>query len=156
MSKSKKKARDKQRKRLKARQTRLASNKPNVSELLARNLTEAPVGLPAGHLKDLATTEKKPAEQEPEKDATDYWWAAEKHSRQHLDQPHTLKSVALLTGMSVRTSIRACKAATGLPPGGRIRQIRTTQSNTSVQVIRPSTAAAPGFGHWFVPYGVRN
>ncbi|BDS06549.1 hypothetical protein NT6N_15890 [Oceaniferula spumae] len=65
--------------------------------------------------------------------ARDCWWMAEKKMRQMLDQPLKLKEVAEIVGMSERTVIRACKAATGMPPAARIRELRHTHALNLLQ-----------------------
>jgi AraC-like DNA-binding protein len=58
------------------------------------------------------------------------WWSAEKALREHLDEPADLHAIARLAGLSVRTTIRACKAATGMPPVQRLRELRLTYAHT--------------------------
>ena len=62
--------------------------------------------------------------------AVELWWHTEKLLRERLDTPADLKTMARLSGLSVRTTIRACKAATGMPPVQRLRELRLTYSHT--------------------------
>jgi len=62
--------------------------------------------------------------------ALDRWWRAEKLMRQRLDKPTNLRMIASLAGMSVRTTIRASKAATGMTPVQRMRDLRLTYAHS--------------------------
>lgn len=64
------------------------------------------------------------------RNAVELWWRAEKHLRERLDEPADLQTMARLAGLSVRTTIRACKAATGMPPVQRLRELRLTYAHT--------------------------
>ena len=65
--------------------------------------------------------------------ARDRWWDAEKQLRNMLDQPLPLKTIASLLSMSVRTTIRACKAATGSSPASRVRELRIAHATHLLQ-----------------------
>lgn len=65
--------------------------------------------------------------------ARERWWIIEKHLRQQLDQPPDLDAIAKLVGMSVRTTIRACKAATGMTPVQRLKALRLTYAHGLLQ-----------------------
>ncbi len=52
------------------------------------------------------------------------WWSIEKKLRARLEEAISLKSIKALTNCSVRTVERACKAATGLPPMKRLKELR--------------------------------
>lgn len=56
--------------------------------------------------------------------AREKWWKAERQLRMRLDQPADLRSIARMAGMSLRTTIRACQAATGTTPVRRLRDLR--------------------------------
>lgn len=62
--------------------------------------------------------------------ACDRWWRVEKRLRQRLDKPVDLPAIAALAGMSIRTTIRACKAATGMTPAQRLRELRQTYAHS--------------------------
>lgn len=61
------------------------------------------------------------------------WWRIEKQLRGRLEEPLTLAAIQQLSGLSVRTIIRACKAATGVPPMRRLREIRLSYARGLVQ-----------------------
>ncbi len=52
------------------------------------------------------------------------WWALEHELRRDLAQPISLSKMTAMTGKSAATLARACRAATGLPPMRRIKQVR--------------------------------
>ena len=68
--------------------------------------------------------------------ARDRWWRVEKQLRLRLDQPVDLRAIADLAGMSVRTTVRACKAATGMPPCRRLKDLRLSYA---VNLLQHST-----------------
>ncbi len=74
MSKSKKRSRDKERKRLKARKTRLASRPSQAPDLLVNSADKARAESLVTEFRDMTTAHEKPAEPAQEKDATDDWW----------------------------------------------------------------------------------
>ena len=65
---------------------------------------------------------------------SDRWWKVEKVLRQRLDEPVRLAEVARLTGLSERSAVRACRAATGLPPARRLKHIRLAQARNLLQL----------------------
>lgn len=64
------------------------------------------------------------------RNAVALWWRVEKQLRERLDEPADLRAIARLAGLSVRTTIRACKAATGQPPIQRLRDLRLAYAHT--------------------------
>ena len=56
--------------------------------------------------------------------ARERWWRAERLLRLRLDASLDLAEIARLAGMSARTTNRACKAATGMTPVRRLRELR--------------------------------
>jgi AraC-like DNA-binding protein len=80
--------------------------------------------------------------------AIDLWWRAEKKLREHLDEPADLQTIARLAGLSVRTTIRACKAATGMPPIQRLRELRLSYAHSLLHYSeRPITDVAFRIGY---------
>lgn len=80
--------------------------------------------------------------------AHERWWAAEKHLRNHLDQELELSGIAALAGMSERTTARACKAATGVSPVRRLRDLRLAYARNLLQhTILPVTEIAFRVGY---------
>jgi len=65
--------------------------------------------------------------------ARDRWWRAEKELRMLLEEPLPLERIASVAGMSERTVVRACKAATGMSPGQRIRELRMAYATSLLQ-----------------------
>ncbi len=65
--------------------------------------------------------------------AAKLWWRIEKQLRTRLEETRTLADIRRLSGLSVRTVIRACKAATGMPPMKRRREIRLGYARGLVQ-----------------------
>jgi transcriptional regulator GlxA family with amidase domain len=61
------------------------------------------------------------------------WWRIEKQLRIRLEQPISLDGIRRLGGLSLRTIIRACKAATGVPPMRRLKDIRLSFARGLVQ-----------------------
>lgn len=61
------------------------------------------------------------------------WWRIEKRLRARLEEPLRLDTLRRLSGLSVRSLIRACKAATGEPPMKRLREIRLSFARGLVQ-----------------------
>ena len=61
------------------------------------------------------------------------WWRAEKLLRLRLERPLDLAALARTAGLSVRTTIRACKAATGQPPARRMKSLRLTYARGLLQ-----------------------
>jgi AraC-like DNA-binding protein len=61
------------------------------------------------------------------------WWRIEKQLRLQLDVPHTLESIRKLSGLSLRTVIRVCQAATGMPPMKRLKELRLGYARGLVQ-----------------------
>lgn len=79
---------------------------------------------------------------------TERWWTVEKLLRQRLDQPVRLADMARLAGLSVRTAVRACHAATGLPPGRRLKAIRLNHARNLLQLTDlPITEIALAVGY---------
>lgn len=79
--------------------------------------------------------------------AGDRWWGVEKQLRRMLDQPLPLEAIAAVMGMSVRTTIRACQAATGQAPASRVRELRIAQATHLLQHSRlPITEIASQVG----------
>lgn len=79
--------------------------------------------------------------------ARDRWWEAEKKLRRMLDQPLPLEVIAAVVGMSERTTIRACKSATGQPPASRVRELRIAHATHLLQHSRlPITEIAARVG----------
>lgn len=75
--------------------------------------------------------------------ARDRWWIAEKKLRMMLDRPLALAAIAAVAGMSARTAVRACIAATGLTPAQRIRELRVAYATSLLQHTRlPVTEVA--------------
>jgi AraC-like DNA-binding protein len=62
-----------------------------------------------------------------------HWWRIEKQLRARLEETRTLADVQRLSGLSVRTVIRVCKAATGVPPMKRLKEIRLSYARGLVQ-----------------------
>jgi AraC-like DNA-binding protein len=62
--------------------------------------------------------------QTPPQPGAQAWWRIEKRLRARLDETHTLATVHQLSGLSTRTIVRVCRAATGLPPMKRLREMR--------------------------------
>ncbi len=56
--------------------------------------------------------------------ARDRGWEVEKRLRVRLDTHLDSNALARLAGMSVRTTMRACQAATGMAPAQRLRELR--------------------------------
>lgn len=80
--------------------------------------------------------------------AHDRWWNTEKHLRNHLDQHLKLADIAALAGMCVRTTARACKAATGMTPVQRFRELRLAYAQNLLQhTILPVTEIAYRTGY---------
>ena len=65
--------------------------------------------------------------------ARERWWALEKKLRHNLDRPMKLETLARMAGMSARTTIRACRAATGRTPAQRIKDLRLTYAHGLLQ-----------------------
>ncbi|MFZ2639521.1 MAG: AraC family transcriptional regulator [Verrucomicrobiia bacterium] len=71
--------------------------------------------------------------QPPLQPGTKLWWRIEKQLRSRLEDAHTLADIQRSSGFSVRTIIRACKAATGTPPMKRLKEIRLGYAHGLVQ-----------------------
>lgn len=71
--------------------------------------------------------------QTPQQPGAQMWWRIEKRLRSQLDEAHDLTALHRLSGLSVRTIIRACRAATGLPPMKRLREVRLGYAHGLVQ-----------------------
>ena len=65
--------------------------------------------------------------------ARERWWGVEKLLRLRLDAATDLPEIARLAGMSKRTTNRACKAATGMTPVRRLRELRMTHARGLLQ-----------------------
>lgn len=65
--------------------------------------------------------------------ATGAWWRIEKQLRARLEEPLTLGAIQQVSGLSLRTVIRACHAATGMPPMRRLKEIRLGYARGLVQ-----------------------
>ncbi|MFI5356131.1 MAG: helix-turn-helix domain-containing protein [Opitutales bacterium] len=52
------------------------------------------------------------------------WWEVEAWARQHIDRPISLPDICRQFNLSPNTLARACRAAVGLPPMRRLKQIR--------------------------------
>ena len=65
--------------------------------------------------------------------ARERWWTAERLLRRRLDRPANLGAIAEIAGMSVRTTIRACVAATGMTPVRRMKDLRLTYAHGLLQ-----------------------
>jgi AraC-like DNA-binding protein len=52
------------------------------------------------------------------------WWEAESWARRHIDRQVSLADLCAETGRSANTLTRACRAAVGLAPMKRLKQIR--------------------------------
>ena len=50
-----------------------------------------------------------------------------------LDEPLPLEKIATVAGMSKRTVIRACQAATGMTPAQRLRELRFAYATSLIQ-----------------------
>lgn len=61
------------------------------------------------------------------------WWRIEKRLRLQLDEPHSLAGIQKLSGLSLRTVIRACQAATGMPPMKRLKELRLGYARNLIQ-----------------------
>lgn len=61
------------------------------------------------------------------------WWRIEKQLRTRLEQPINLDGIRRLGGLSLRTTTRACKAATGVPPMRRLKDLRLSFARGLVQ-----------------------
>ncbi len=61
------------------------------------------------------------------------WWRIEKQLRARLEEPPTLETMRNLSGLSPRTIVRICKAATGLPPIKRLKELRLGHARGLVQ-----------------------
>ena len=61
------------------------------------------------------------------------WWRVEKQLRGRLEEPATLAGLQRISGFSPRSLARACKAATGMPPMKRLREIRLSFARGLVQ-----------------------
>lgn len=71
--------------------------------------------------------------QTPPQTGAQIWWRIEKRLRSRLDETHTLATLQRQTGLSVRTIIRAARAATGQPPMKRLREVRLGYAHGLVQ-----------------------
>ena len=65
--------------------------------------------------------------------ARERWWNVEKQLRMLLEEPLPLERIAAVAGMSERTVVRACKAATGIAPGQRLRELRIAYATSLLQ-----------------------
>ncbi len=65
--------------------------------------------------------------------ARDAWWRAEKELRLRLSERFPLAALACLAGLSIRTTIRACHAATGTTPARRLKTLRLAQARGLLQ-----------------------
>ena len=65
---------------------------------------------------------------------TQRWWQAEKLLRERLEQPMRLADMARRAGFSIRTAVRACRLATGLPPARRLKAIRMSHAQNLLQL----------------------
>lgn len=74
-----------------------------------------------------ATTPVYPA------NAREIWWRAEKKLRFLLEEPLPLERIAEVAGVSERTVARACRAATGMSPARRLRELRMAQATGLLQ-----------------------
>ena len=61
------------------------------------------------------------------------WWRIEKVLRRRLHEPADLAAMARLAGLSVRTTIRACRAATDCTPARRLKELRMAQARGLLQ-----------------------
>lgn len=61
------------------------------------------------------------------------WWRIEKRLRARLDERYTLSTMHRLSGLSVRTIVRVCRAATGQPPMKRLRELRLEYAHGLLQ-----------------------
>ena len=55
---------------------------------------------------------------------TDLWWDIETRLREDLSRPIDMRLLQDLSGRSVRSIIRACHLAVGMPPMKRIKKLR--------------------------------
>lgn len=69
----------------------------------------------------------------PQQPGAQIWWRIEKRLRSRLEEKHNLATLHRLSGLSVRTIIRACRAATGLPPMKRLREVRLSYAHGLLQ-----------------------
>lgn len=61
------------------------------------------------------------------------WWPVEKQLRARLAEPFTLDLIQNLSGYGLRTLIRACHSATGMPPMKRLKELRLGYARGLVQ-----------------------
>jgi len=64
------------------------------------------------------------------------WWEAESWARRHIDRRVSLADLCAETGRSANTLTRACRAAVGLAPMKRLKQIRLSLARG---LVRSST-----------------
>ena len=80
---------------------------------------------------------------------TESWWEIEARLRDDLSQPLDLSYLQEHSRLSLRTLIRACHAATGLPPMKRVKQLRLSYARGLLQLTDLSMreiAARIGYG----------
>lgn len=65
--------------------------------------------------------------------SAELWWNLESRLRQDLSKPITLDMMAQLTGRSPATIARSCRAAVGVSPVHRIKQVRMSLARGLVQ-----------------------
>jgi AraC-like DNA-binding protein len=61
------------------------------------------------------------------------WWEIEAWARQHIDRTRSLSDLCTRFGRSPNTLTRACRAAVGVPPMKRLKQIRLSLARGLVQ-----------------------
>lgn len=82
-------------------------------------------------------------------EASRLWWELENRLRQDLSVPFDLSAMERLTGRSMATIARSCRAAVGMPPMKRMRQVRMSLARGLVKqsTLRLSEIAARlGYG----------
>ncbi|MGI9240248.1 MAG: AraC family transcriptional regulator [Verrucomicrobiales bacterium] len=63
----------------------------------------------------------------------EHWWQVENALRLHLDAKISLSEIADLAGISKRSTNRNCKAATGMAPVQRLRELRMNHARGLLQ-----------------------
>jgi AraC-like DNA-binding protein len=71
--------------------------------------------------------------QTPSQTGARLWWRVEKQLRLRLEETHSLVQIQKMSGLSLRTMIRACRAATGMPPMRRLKELRLGYARGLVQ-----------------------
>jgi AraC-like DNA-binding protein len=61
------------------------------------------------------------------------WWPIEKKLRTQLADTYTLEKIQHISGFGLRTIIRACQSATGMPPMKRLKELRLGYARGLVQ-----------------------